>query len=99
MLSEKLVRLAARDRDALRSTGQKITMKTLDAKCLLDALTRAIQFQAKQSGDNQQAIVALTEVRDAVSYAINDKDDYFSPAGYPTKRMKHKREQRENKNL
>jgi hypothetical protein len=47
-------------------------MRTLDAKCLLDALTRAIKFQEKQPMTGIDCIIALTEVRDAVRYAIND---------------------------
>lgn len=47
-------------------------MQTLDAKCLLNALTRAIKFQEKQRS-GIDCIIALTEVRDAVRYAINPK--------------------------
>jgi hypothetical protein len=44
---------------------------TLDAKCLLDALTRAIEFQRNQPMNGVEVVIALTEVRDAVKYAIN----------------------------
>ena len=48
-------------------------MKTLDAQCFLDALTRAIEFQQKQPMNGIEVAIALTEVRDAVKYAINPK--------------------------
>lgn len=55
-------------------------VKTLDAKCLLDALDRAIEFQRNQPMCGNDAIIALSEVRDAVRYAINPKSK-GKPAG------------------
>lgn len=64
-------------------------MKTLDSKALIDALTRAIDFHRRQPASNIEVVIALTEVRDAVRYAINEA--HLSPTGYPVKRMKSKR--------
>ena len=48
-------------------------MQTLDAKCFLDALNRAIEFQRKQPMNGVGVVIALTEVKDAVRFAINDE--------------------------
>lgn len=45
-------------------------MKTIDAQCLVTALNRAIKFQQKQPMSGVDVLIALTEVRDAVRYAI-----------------------------
>lgn len=48
-------------------------MKTINVKCFLSALNRAIDFQRKQPMNGVEVVIALTEVRDALKYAIDDK--------------------------
>jgi len=48
-------------------------VKTINVKCFLSALNRAIDFQRKQPMNGVEVVIALTEVRDALKYAIDDK--------------------------
>ncbi len=43
---------------------------TLDADLFLDALNRATEFQREQPMNGVEVVIALTEVRDAVRYAL-----------------------------
>lgn len=63
-------------------------MKTLNTKLFLDAIRRASEFHRKEHRSRPEIFLALTEVGDAIEYAIEH------PKSWPTPKRKKRGKQR-----